>query len=217
MSRLSNLQRILEHRIVAVIRSEQPERLVNVARALLAGGVPVMEVTFTVPQAPRVLEAVADQLGDQVLLGAGTVLDDVTARIAILSGAKFIVCPHTEPAIIQMAHRYDVVVIPGAYTPTEVVTAWQSGADLVKIFPADIGGPAYLKALRAPLPQVRLVPTGGVNLETAADFLRAGAAALGVGSALVEPQAVALGNWSRIEQLARLYVECVSSVSPISQ
>jgi 2-dehydro-3-deoxyphosphogluconate aldolase/(4S)-4-hydroxy-2-oxoglutarate aldolase len=213
LSRSADLERIIEHRIVAVIRSEHSDKLIDAARALSAGGVKIMEVTFTVPKALRVLETVCDALGDEVLLGAGTVLDAETARAAILAGARFLVSPHTNRALIELAHRYDVLVIPGALTPTEVVTAWEAGADIVKIFPSDLGGPQYIKALRAPLPQVRMMPTGGVTLETAAAFLRAGACALGVGSALVEAQAIAAGQWQRLEELARQYVACVRSVA----
>lgn len=212
MEKKSNLDRILKSGIVAVIRAPSGELLADVAEALLAGGVDVMEVTFTVPGAVRVLERVAERLGDRVLLGAGTVLDPETARIALLAGAEFIVSPSTNPDVIATCRRYDKLVMPGALTPTEVVAAWQAGADIVKIFPSDTMGPRYLKALRGPLPQVRLMPTGGVNLETAADFLNAGACALGVGGSLVEAKAVADGNMHRIETLARKYVEIVEQV-----
>ena len=188
--------------IVAVIRAESPDLLVDVAEALLAGGVQVMEVTFTVPRAVQVLERVAGKLGDRILLGAGTVLDPETARAAFLAGAEFIVSPAVNLEVIELCRRYGKLVMPGALTPTEVLTAWQAGADIVKIFPSELTGPKYLKALHAPLPQVRLMPTGGVNLDTAADFLKAGACALGIGGSLVEPQAVASGNLKRIESLA---------------
>jgi 2-dehydro-3-deoxyphosphogluconate aldolase/(4S)-4-hydroxy-2-oxoglutarate aldolase len=185
------------------------ELLVDVAEALLAGGVDVMEVTFTVPGAVKVLERVAEKLGQRVLLGAGTVLDPETCRVALLAGAEFIVSPATNLDVIRMCRRYDKLVMPGAFTPTEVIAAWEAGADIVKVFPSDVAGPAYLKALKGPLPQVRLMPTGGVNLETAAEFLRAGACALGVGGSLVEPKAVEAGDIKRIEQLARQYMEIV--------
>jgi len=209
MSREQQLSRVTDSGIVAVIRAPSGELLADVAEALLSGGVEVMEVTFTVPGAVRVLEKVADRLGDRVLLGAGTVLDSETARIAILAGAEFIVSPSTDLDVIRLCRRYDKIVMPGALTPTEVVAAWQAGADIVKIFPSDLGGPRYLKALRAPLPQVRLMPTGGVDLETAADFLRAGACTLGVGGSLVESKAVASGDMNRIESLAREFVKIV--------
>jgi 2-dehydro-3-deoxyphosphogluconate aldolase/(4S)-4-hydroxy-2-oxoglutarate aldolase len=168
-----------------------------------------MEVTFTVPEAHRVLEKVAQRLGDRIVLGAGTVLDPETARVAILSGAQFIVSPAVHLPTIELCRRYAKPILPGALTPTEVLTAWQAGADIVKIFPSELTGPGYLKALRGPLPQVRMMPTGGVNLQTAAEFLRAGACALGIGGSLVEPKAVAAGDMARIETLARQYIEIV--------
>ena len=210
MPKPDDLNRVIESGIVAVIRADRGELLADVAEALVAGGVAVMEVTFTVPSAHRVLEKVAQRLGDRILLGAGTVLDPETARIAMLSGAEFIVSPSTNLDVIATCRRYDKLVMPGALTPTEVVAAWQAGADIVKIFPSDLGGPAYLKALRAPLPQVRMLPTGGVNLDTAADFIRAGACALGVGGSLVETKAVQSGDLGRIESLARQFVEIVA-------
>jgi 2-dehydro-3-deoxyphosphogluconate aldolase/(4S)-4-hydroxy-2-oxoglutarate aldolase len=209
MSKTDNLSRVQRAGIVAVIRAADGHRLVDVAEALLAGGVEVLEVTFTVPQAQAVLERVAGQLGNKVLLGAGTVLDAETARIAILSGAEFIVSPMVSRPVIRLCRRYDKLVMPGALTPTEVLAAWETGADVVKIFPSEITGPAYLKALAGPFPQVRLMPTGGVTLETAAAFLHAGAFALGVGSSLVDPRALATGDLPRIEALARQFVEAV--------
>jgi 2-dehydro-3-deoxyphosphogluconate aldolase/(4S)-4-hydroxy-2-oxoglutarate aldolase len=195
--------------VVAVMRAPTGEMLADVAEALLAGGVVAIEVTFTVPGAHRVLEQVADRLGDQILLGAGTVLDPETARTALLAGAQFIVAPTVNLRVIELCRRYDKVVLPGALTPTEVLTAWENGADIVKVFPSELTGPGYLKALHGPLPQVRLMPTGGVNLQTAAHFLRAGACALGIGGALVERKAVAGGDMAHIESLARQYVEIV--------
>ncbi|NLY02805.1 MAG: bifunctional 4-hydroxy-2-oxoglutarate aldolase/2-dehydro-3-deoxy-phosphogluconate aldolase [Rhodopirellula sp.] len=209
MSKDAAIKRILDTGIVAVLRAPSGEALTDVAEALLAGGVEAIEVTFTVPGAHRVIEHVAAKLGGRILLGAGTVLDPETARIALLSGAEFIVAPTVNLDVIRMCRRYDKAVMPGALTPTEVLAAWEAGADIVKVFPSDITGPGYLKALRGPLPQVRLMPTGGVNLETAADFLRAGACALGIGGSLVEPKAVANRDMVRIEALARQYVEIV--------
>jgi 2-dehydro-3-deoxyphosphogluconate aldolase/(4S)-4-hydroxy-2-oxoglutarate aldolase len=209
MTRTSNLQRVGQTGIVAVIRSASGQRLAEVAEALVAGGVDVMEVTFTVPRAHQVLEQVAQRLAGKILLGAGTVLDPETARIAILSGAEFIVSPTVNLDVIRLCRRYDKLVMPGAFTPTEVLAAWEAGADVVKIFPSDVTGPAYLKALAGPLPQIRLMPTGGVNLETAASFLRAGAYALGVGSSLVDPKAVAAGDLANIEKLAKQFCEIV--------
>ncbi|HUY34615.1 MAG TPA: bifunctional 4-hydroxy-2-oxoglutarate aldolase/2-dehydro-3-deoxy-phosphogluconate aldolase [Pirellulales bacterium] len=209
MSKASHLDRLLGEGIVAIIRAADPSRLVDVAQALIDGGVSVMEVTFTVPRAEQVLERVADRLGDKVLLGAGTVLDTETARMAMAAGARFIVSPVVNFEVIRFCRRYDMLVLPGALTPTEVLAAWEAGADIVKIFPSEVTGPGYLKALAGPLPQVRLMPTGGVHLQTAADFLRAGACALGIGGSLVDPKAVAEGDLARITSLARQFVQIV--------
>jgi 2-dehydro-3-deoxyphosphogluconate aldolase/(4S)-4-hydroxy-2-oxoglutarate aldolase len=209
MARHDDLQRVLRGGLVAILRSPNGERLADVAEALLAGGVDVIEVTFTVPKAARVIEQVADRLGDRILLGAGTVLDTETARTALLAGARFLVSPTLNHDVIEMCHRYDALAMPGAFTPTEILSAWQAGAEIVKVFPSDVTGPNYLKAIAGPLPQVRLMPTGGVNLQTAPDFLRAGACALGVGSSMVEPRSIADGDFARIESMARQYVEVV--------
>ncbi|MBN2474108.1 MAG: bifunctional 4-hydroxy-2-oxoglutarate aldolase/2-dehydro-3-deoxy-phosphogluconate aldolase [Pirellulales bacterium] len=209
MSKDETLSRIINSGVIAVLRAPSGEMLADVAEALLAGGVEAIEVTFTVPGAHRVLEQVADRLGDKVLLGAGTVLDPETARTALLAGAEFIVAPTVNLNVVRLCRRYDKAVMPGALTPTEVLAAWEAGADVVKVFPSDLTGPKYLKALHGPLPQVRLMPTGGVNLQTAADFLRAGACALGIGGSLVEAKAVAAGDMARIESLARQYAEIV--------
>lgn len=212
MKPLSAIEQLLDRGVVAIIRSADSSRLVDVAEALLAGGVSVMEITFTVPRAHDVLEKVADRLGGRVLLGAGTVLDAATARTAILAGAEFIVSPVVSHEVIACCRRYSKLSLPGALTPTEILAAWEAGADIVKVFPSEITGPAYLKAVHAPLPQVRLMPTGGVNLQTAADYLRAGACALGVGGSLVEAKAVASGDFSRIETLARQYMTIVREI-----
>ncbi len=209
MSKESDLRRVLDCGIVAVVRCPDGGHLVEVCRALADGGVPVVEITLTVPDALGVLRQVRQALGDRVLLGAGTVLDPETARAAILAGAEYLVAPTVNLEVIRLGHRYDKLVMPGAFTPTEVLTAWEAGADIVKVFPAEVVGPAYFKALRGPLPQVRLMPTGGVDLTTAADFLKAGACCLGVGSQLVEPRAVAARDFDRIRALARQYAEVV--------
>jgi len=209
MPRRDTIEKINNVGIVAVIRADNGEVLADITEALVSGGVTAIEVTFTVPKALRVLEYIADRFGDSIQLGAGTVLDAETARTAILAGAEYIVAPITHIPTIEMAHRYDKAVMPGAITPTEVVTAWQAGADVVKIFPSDLTGPSYLKTLKGPLPQVQMMPTGGVNLETANDFLAAGAVALGVGGSLVEKKAVQSKDWERIASLAARYVEIV--------
>jgi 2-dehydro-3-deoxyphosphogluconate aldolase/(4S)-4-hydroxy-2-oxoglutarate aldolase len=205
----SALERVLDCGVVAVLRAPSGELLADVAAALLAGGVEAIEVTFTVPKAAQVIEQVTDRLGDKIVLGAGTVLDPETARTAILAGAQFIVSPTVNLDVIRLCRRYSKLAMPGALTPTEILSAWDAGADIVKVFPSELTGPGYLKAIHGPLPQVRLMPTGGVNLNTAADFLKAGACALGIGGSLVEPQAIAARDFDRITQLARQYVEIV--------
>jgi 2-dehydro-3-deoxyphosphogluconate aldolase/(4S)-4-hydroxy-2-oxoglutarate aldolase len=209
MSREKTLKRILDGGIVAVVRAESGESLVKVVRALAEGGVTAAEITFTVPDAIEVIRQVRHEVGEAVVLGAGTVLDPETARAALLAGAEYIVAPTVNIEVIRLCRRYDKVVMPGALTPTEVLTAWESGADIVKIFPADFGGPAYLKALRGPLPQVRVMPTGGVDLTTAENFLKAGACCLGVGGSLVEAKAVASGDFARIRDLAGQFAAIV--------
>lgn len=209
MSRHEDLTRVLDSGIVAVIRSTSSEQLVNVARALYEGGVDVLEVTFTVPGALQIIADLHKSLGDKVLLGAGTVLDPETARAAFLAGAEFLVSPIVNLDVIRLGNRYDKLVMPGALTPTEIMTAWDAGAQVIKIFPADVGGPAYLKSIRAPLPQVRLLPTGGVNLDTIGEFFRAGACAVGLGGNLVEAKAIAAGDMARIKSLAEQYVAAV--------
>jgi 2-dehydro-3-deoxyphosphogluconate aldolase/(4S)-4-hydroxy-2-oxoglutarate aldolase len=203
------LQQILDSGIVAVVRAPQAEQLVGVARALVHGGVHAIEITMTVPDAIEVLRKVASDLAGEILLGAGTVLDAETARAAILAGAEYIVAPTVNRQVITLCRRYGKVVMPGAFTPTEILSAWQAGADVVKVFPADLGGPNYLKAVLAPLPQVRLMPTGGVDLATAPEFLRAGACCLGVGSALVDKEAIRQRDFDRITKLAQQFVNLV--------
>ena len=212
MSRHEDLQRVLDGGIVAIIRAPSSEQLVQVAEALYEGGIDVIEVTFTVPGVLDILRDVRTALGEKILLGAGTVLDCESARAAMLAGAEFIVSPVMNLDVVRLCHRYDKLVMPGAFTPTEILTAWEAGADVVKVFPADAAGPSYLKALRGPLPQVRLLPTGGVNLETLGDFLDAGACAVGLGSALVEKQALETGDMNRLRDLAGRYVSLMRSL-----
>jgi len=209
MSKEQQLQHVLDCGIVAVVRSPDSQQLVEVVHALAEGGVTVAEITMTVPDALDVVRQVRNSLGDRVLLGAGTILDAETARAALLAGAEYLVAPTLNLDVIRLCQRYDKLVMPGAFTPTEILTAWEAGADIVKVFPADAVGPAFFKALRGPLPQVRLMPTGGVDLTTAAAFLKAGACCLGIGSQLVEPAAVAARNFDRLRDLARQYVSIV--------
>jgi 2-dehydro-3-deoxyphosphogluconate aldolase/(4S)-4-hydroxy-2-oxoglutarate aldolase len=211
MSRIEDLNRVLQTGIVAILRVPTSDQLASVARALFEGGIDVIEVTFTVPNALEILAAVKKDLGNRVLLGMGTVLDPESARAALLAGAEFIVSPSLNLDVIRLCHRYDKVAMPGAFTPTEILAAWEAGADVVKVFPSDAVGPSYLKALRGPFPQIRLMPTGGVNLETLPAFIKAGACALGVGGSLIDPQAIRDGNFARLRDLAGQYVQALKS------
>jgi 2-dehydro-3-deoxyphosphogluconate aldolase / (4S)-4-hydroxy-2-oxoglutarate aldolase len=209
MSKAIQLKRVLDVGIVAVVRVPDRTGLVDVIRALAAGGVTIAEVTLTVPNALDVIREAKRTLGDSILLGAGTVLDPETCRAALLAGAEFIVSPTVNLDVIRLCKRYDTLVMPGAFTPTEILTAWEAGADIVKVFPADVVGPAFFKAMRGPLPQIRLMPTGGVDLTTAAAFLNAGACCLGIGGQLVDPKLVADGDFDQLRDRAAKYVDVV--------
>jgi 2-dehydro-3-deoxyphosphogluconate aldolase/(4S)-4-hydroxy-2-oxoglutarate aldolase len=200
-SRVDALRTIERQRAIAVVRLDDAAQLLAVIEALAAGDVGVVEITVTIPGALEALGALRSKLDSRILIGAGSVLDPETARLAILAGAAFVVGPAFRPDVVSLCHRYDVLAIPGAYTPTEIVAAWEAGADLVKVFPAGGLGPSYLRDLAGPLPGVRLVPTGGVTLENAAAFLAAGAFAVGVGGALVPRDAK--GDYARITEHAR--------------
>jgi 2-dehydro-3-deoxyphosphogluconate aldolase/(4S)-4-hydroxy-2-oxoglutarate aldolase len=201
---------IRETGVIAIMRARSSEQLLQAADAIREGGVRVIEVTMTTPGALSVIEQAVSKYGDEVLFGAGTVLDAESARAAILAGAQFIVSPSYKPSLVEICRRYSVPAMPGAYTPTEILTAWECGADMVKIFPASVGGPGLIRALKAPLPQVELVPVGGVNLDTTADFVRAGAAAVGVGSALINQRLLELGDFAALTERARRFVEEVA-------
>jgi 2-dehydro-3-deoxyphosphogluconate aldolase / (4S)-4-hydroxy-2-oxoglutarate aldolase len=205
VDRQGTLNRIVESGVIAVVRLPSPERLLDVVAAVEAGGVVAIEFTMTTPGALDALAEATAALGDRVVMGAGTVLDGDTARAAVLAGARFIVAPTLSRETIEASHEEGAVAIPGAFSPTEILTAWAWGADLVKVFPATGLGPAYLKDVLAPLPQVRLVPTGGVDLATAGAFVTAGAAAIGVGSALVDARTVADGDLAGITERARAF------------
>ncbi|MDP9039510.1 MAG: bifunctional 4-hydroxy-2-oxoglutarate aldolase/2-dehydro-3-deoxy-phosphogluconate aldolase [Acidobacteriota bacterium] len=195
--------------LVPVLRAESEAQALALADAIAAGGVTTLEVTMTVPGAIKVMRRLAEDRPD-ILIGAGTVLDPETARMCILEGAQYVVSPALNIRTIELCHRYGIAVLPGALTPTEVVTAWQAGADVVKIFPASaMGGAKYLKGLKAPLPQVEMIPTGGVSLATAREFLEAGAFALGVGADLVDPKMIAAGTPAVITENARRYLAIV--------
>ncbi len=204
------LKRIREIGLLPVLRANSIDEALALAEAIEAGGVTALEVTMTVPGAIEVIRQLAKQTQGRILIGAGTVLDPETARACMLAGAEFIVSPALNVKTIEVCRRYSVPVMPGALTPTEVLTAWEAGADVVKVFPCSaLGGATYLKALKAPLPQIELIPTGGVSLSTAAEFLAAGAFALGVGGDLVNSKAIADGKPEVITQTAREYMEII--------
>lgn len=209
LSRSDAVQRMTTTGVIAIVRMDDAGGLGHVARAIKDGGVDAIEFTMTTPGALKIIEQCAAEFGGDLLLGAGTVLDPETARAAILAGAQFLVMPTLNLAVIAMTHRYDVAVLPGALTPTEMLTAWEHGADLVKLFPATSVGPQYVKDVLAPLPYLRLVPVGGVSRENAGAFIRAGAAAVAVGSNLVDRKLVKSGNWSALTGNARGFIDSV--------
>src|SRR6266550_3290461 len=211
MNKSAVLQRIRDLGLIPVVRAESAAQAMRGVEAIKAGGVDVLEVTMTVPGAIAVIEQLAKAFGAEALIGAGTVLDPETADKCIQAGAQFIVSPALNEETIAFCQRQDVATFPGALTPTEVVRAWNAGADAVKVFPAGaVGGASYLKAVKAPLPQIELIPTGGVSLKTAADFIKAGAMALGVGADLVDTKALSEGNDQLITERARQFLEIVS-------
>jgi 2-dehydro-3-deoxyphosphogluconate aldolase/(4S)-4-hydroxy-2-oxoglutarate aldolase len=210
MKKDSILSKIKTEKVIALIRADSPDGLLDCAKALAAGGLTSIELTMTTPGAIRMLEKASSELPD-FLFGLGTVLDAETARAGILAGARFIVTPALRPDVITMARRYSIPVFSGALTPTEIVNAWESGADAVKIFPAEFFGPAYIKSVKAPLPHIDLVPTGGVNPENVGEFLKAGAMATAAGSSLVEAKALKEKNWAAITAKAKAFAAAVAA------
>jgi 2-dehydro-3-deoxyphosphogluconate aldolase/(4S)-4-hydroxy-2-oxoglutarate aldolase len=205
------LKFITEVGIVPVVRASNSEHAIRGVEACYQGGIRAAEITMTVPGAVGALEKVADRLGDKLMLGAGTVLDPETARICMLAGAQFFVTPSLRVSTIEVAKRYSKVICPGALTPTEVLTAWEAGADVVKVFPCgNVGGAKYIKALKGPFPQIEMIPTGGVNLETTGEFLKAGACAVAVGGELVDAKSMNEGRWDVIEERARQYLAAIA-------
>ena len=210
MTQKEILSAITEIGIVPVVRTNSAENALKAIDAIYHGGVRAAEITMTVPGAIHALEKCADRFGDNIMLGAGTVLDPETARACMLAGAQFFVTPSLKVSTIEMVKRYSKVICPGALTPTEVLTAWDAGADIVKIFPAgNVGGPKYIKALKGPFPHIEMIPTGGVNLETAGEFLKAGACAVAVGGELVDAKSVKEGRFDIIQDRARQYLDVV--------
>jgi 2-dehydro-3-deoxyphosphogluconate aldolase/(4S)-4-hydroxy-2-oxoglutarate aldolase len=212
------LGRIQDTGLIPVLRANSAEMAIALAEAIEAGGVNVVEVTMTVPGAIEVIHTLVQQTGDRILIGAGTVLDAETARACMLAGASFVVSPALNVKTIETCRRYSVPIIAGALTPTEIVSAWEAGADAVKVFPCSaLGGAKYLRMLKAPFPQIELVPTGGVSISTAAEFLDAGAFALGVGSDLVNEQAITKGKPELIIQKAQEYLSVIREARAIGK
>lgn len=195
--------------VVAVIRASDPSQLMDVVSALKAGGVTCIEVTMTTPNAIDVIAQAARKFAGQCFIGVGTVLDAETARAAILAGAEFVVCPVFNAEVVTLCKRYSKAVIPGAFTPTEIVNAWQAGADVVKVFPSTKLGPDYFKDLKGPLPQIKLTPTGGVDLKNVGDWIKAGAVCVGAGSSLVAKKDLEAKNWANIEKTAAAFIAAV--------
>ena len=211
MNQAAILQKLSDEKVIALIRADNPSGLLDCARALAEGGLTSIELTMTTPGAIRLLEKATAEMPD-FLFGLGTVLDAETARAGILAGARFIVTPALRPEVITVCKRYSVPVFSGALTPTEVVNAWECGADAAKIFPAEFFGPSYIKSLKAPLPQVEFVPTGGVTSDNVGDFIKAGAFATAAGSSLVEAKAFKEKNWAAVTAKARAFVAAVAAV-----
>lgn len=209
MTKSEIIQRLLDPGIIAIIRADSSAQLVEAAAALLEGGVSAMEVTMTTPNALEVVTTVTRKFGDAILMGVGSVIDPKTVYSAVAAGAEFIVTPVTKPQVIAAANDLEKPIASGAFTPTECLLAHESGADFVKLFPADVGGPAYIKSILAPLPMLRIVPTGGVTPETAAAFLKAGSTALGAGSSLVSKEILQNRDWAELTKRARDFVQAV--------
>ena len=209
----SNLKMLIEGGIVPVVRASSVEEAINIVDAIVKGGINTIEITMTVPNAIGVIKTIAEKFKDNILLGAGTVLDTETARVSILAGAEFIVSPCLSEGLIKICRRYSKIVIPGAMTPTEILKAWEMGADMVKVFPVgNLGGPEYIKALKAPLPQILLNVTGGISLKNAAEFIKAVASIISVGSALVDKKAVYEKKFEVLTKKAREFVEEIRKV-----
>jgi 2-dehydro-3-deoxyphosphogluconate aldolase/(4S)-4-hydroxy-2-oxoglutarate aldolase len=206
MGKAEQLKAIAESGVVAVIRTNNAAELINICKAMAAGGVMGVEITMTSPGALEAIKEASAELGSKAIIGAGSVLDAETARMCILAGADFVVSPAFDPAVVEMCNRYGKIVIPGAFTPTEILRAWQAGADVVKVFPATSVGPSSLKDMLGPMPQVKLTPTGGINLDNLGDFIKAGAVFVGAGSSLVNKQLVAEGKWDELAERAAKFV-----------
>ena len=209
MTKLQQMQKIEHSGIVAIIRASNPSLLIEVVDAIQAGGIDVIEITMTTPNALGVLEEAVTKFGDEILFGVGSVLDAETARISILSGAEFVVSPVTKPDVIETCNRYGKVVMPGAFTPTEILTAWEMGADYVKVFPSSIVGARHIKEVKAPLPQIQLVATGGITIDNAGEFIAAGSSAIGVGNGLINQEIITKRKFETLTQNASRLIQVV--------
>jgi len=209
MTKQEILNEILKVKAVAVLRVKEPGKLKKIIDAIYAGGVSAVEITMTVPNAIQLIGKMSEELDKNIVLGVGSVLNKSIAEDAIKAGAKYVVSPVLKKEIIEAAHKHGVPAMPGCFTPTEIQTAYEYGADIIKVFPADIVGMAFFKAILAPLPHLKLMPTGGVNLTNAGDWLKAGACAVGIGSALLDKKAIAEENYSVLTQNAKAIIESI--------
>jgi len=210
MGREKILDEILKRKVVAVLRIKEEEKLKKVIEAINKGGISVVEITMTVPNAIQLIEKMSEELDKNIILGVGSVLNKSIAEDAIKAGAKYVVSPVLKKEIIEASHKHDIPVMPGCFTPTEIQTAYEYGADIIKVFPADVVGMAFFKAILAPLPHLKLMPTGGVSLTNAGDWLKAGACAVGIGSALLDKKAIQEGNYSKLTENAATIMKSIS-------
>ena len=210
MDRKIILEEILKRKAVAVIRVKEPDKLKKVIEAIHAGGVSVAEITMTVPNAIQLIEKMNEELDDEIIIGVGSVLNAVVAENAIKAGAKYVVSPILKKEIIDTAHKYNIPAMPGCFTPTEIQYAFELGADIIKVFPADVVGMEFFKAILAPMPHLKLMPTGGVTLTNAGNWLKAGACAVGIGSALLDKEAIKSENYSKLTDNARLIMKSIN-------
>jgi len=210
MSKKQILDEILKRKSIAVLRIKEADKLKNVIEAIAEGGVTVSEITMSVPNAIQLIEKMTNELDKNIVLGVGTVLNAQVCEDAIKAGAKYVVSPVFKTEIIDMAHKYDIPVMPGCFSPTEILTAYEAGADVIKVFPADSLGMPYFKALLAPLPHIPMMPSGGVTLTNAGEWLKAGACAVGIGSALLDKEAIQSGNFSKLTENAKIITKSIN-------
>jgi len=212
MNRQLIIEEILKRKAVAVLRIKEPEKLKKVIEALADGGITIAEITMTVPNAIQLIEKMSNELDKNIMVGVGSVLNQQVAEDAIKAGAKYVVSPIFKKEIIETAHKYDVPAMPGCFTPTEIQTAYESGADIIKVFPADVLGMAFFKGILAPMPHLKLMPTGGVTLTNAGEWLKAGACAVGIGSALLDKEAIQNEKYEKLTENAKLVMKSINEV-----